>query len=175
MMKKFKKWRDELTVSQVKKIMWIVGILTEVIITLSMIAVYQEGIKKNSGELTMPIWLIWIITSFLMIFAVEELISLILRKTEKELDIETNEVEKKIASKLKEGQFTEIYLKKKTRIGVKSVILDGYDAHEFRYFLKKKEDGIYIIMKEEEKIIKEYSDINYLVFENIFSFTKEEK
>ena len=172
MMKKFRKWRDKLTFAQVKKIMWIVGILTEVIITLNIIA-YREQIITNPEK--MPIWMVWIIESFIMIFAVEQIVYLILRGMEKELDSKRNEIEKKIAPKLKEDRFTEVYLKQEIRMDVDEVILDGYDAHEFRYFAKKKEDTIYVIMKEEEKIIKEYPHINYSAFEHHFSFNKEEK
>ena len=78
MMKKFKKWRDKLTISQVKKIMWIVGILTEVIITLNVI-VYEEIIRKGLAK-DVPIWLFWIILSAFIIIEMEIIIYWILKE-----------------------------------------------------------------------------------------------
>lgn len=173
MMKKFRKWRDKLTISQVKKIMWIVGILTAVILMLIIIVCREQIIMTNSEEC--PTYLLFILAFIIIPFCNDVIVYFVLNGDYKERELKRNEIEKKIAPKLKEDQFIEVYLKKRTRIGVEPVILDGYDAHEFRYFVKKKEDGIYIIMKEAEKIIKEYSNFNYLVFEYVFSFTKEEK
>ena len=53
--------------------------------------------------------------------------------------------------------------------------LKGYDAHEKRYFAKKEDDEIYVIMKEDESVIKDYHTSNYSFFDYHFTFTKEEK
>lgn len=167
MIKKLKKWRDNLTVSQAHKIMWRVGIITETIITLSFILNWKQ-ITKN---LQIPIGLFWLMSSVMMIMTIELGIVLVLGVEEKELNLEMEET----TSKLKEDKFTEIYLKRGPRCDVSKIILDGYDAHEKRYFAKKEEDGIYVIMKEADTIIKDYHIRNCSFFDYHFTFTKEEK
>lgn len=93
MMKKFRKWRDNLTVPQVHRIMRIAGIITEIIVTLSMI-LNPDQITKNTEK---PIWFIcfiWFILSLFMVFAIEQILYLVLRGMEKELDLKMKEEEK---------------------------------------------------------------------------------
>lgn len=176
MVKKFKEWRDNVTLSQTYKIMWIVGIIIGTIITLSIILNWEQLTKNLEDQ--MPIWMYGLILLIAWLGTVELGIWFVLDGDGKETNLEREKTEKKISPNLKEDEFTEIYLKQRLRRNVRNVskiILDGYDTHEKRYFAKKEEAGVYVIMKEEETIIKDYHIRNYLFFDYHFTFSKEEQ
>ncbi len=167
MVKRFKKWRDDLTISQAYKIMRLVTIIIAIIILSGMILNWER--TKIEEKI---LCFIMIICMLAFVYFISYLV---LNVWEKERTLEIEEEWKKIIPKLKEDEFTEIYLKREPRCRVSELILDGYDAHEKRYFAKKEEDRVYVIMKEEETIIKEYHISNYLFFDYHFTFTKEEQ
>lgn len=173
MVKKFKKWRDNLTLSQAHKIMWILAIITEILITLDTILNREQLTKILENEI--PIWLHWLFISGITIGMLMVGMGFVLNTMDKEIAEESELKEKEISPQLKEDEFTEIYLKQRPRRNVSKVILDGYDAHEKRYFAKKEDDEIYVIMKEDESVIKDYHTSNYSFFDYHFTFTKEEK
>ncbi len=191
MVKKFKKWRDNLTVSQAHKIRRIVTIITEILIMLGVILKW-ERLTNNLGY-GILVWLNWFVVALTMYCTVGIVMYLVLNLAEKEIEL----TEKEIRSQLKEDELTEIYLKQGTRRNVSKiivddssstelkiaeirrnvskVILDRYDAHKKRYFAKKEDDGIYVIMKEDESVIKDYHTSDYSFLDYHFTFTKEEK
>lgn len=170
MLKRLKKWRSNLTVTELHQIMWRVGIVTEICITLFWFLNRNE-LRKEVEEL--PIWMLWFITSMLMLFAIEVMIYTALQGMIKEIKFQEEQIEEKFSQKLKEGETIEVYLEIRCRRNVNQMILDVYDLHSIRYFAMRKGNESYIIAKENDKVLKEYRIRNWVNFEASFTFTKE--
>lgn len=164
MVKKIKEWRDNnLTLKHIKIIMWVVCII---IVIISLIV--EIKLWNSSQHMDDPI------SKFCSVF----LPILILALVELELQYYLLERKYKLIDKLydliircKKNASIEVYLRKKLRKKIKE--------HDTRYFLTKKEDGLYVVYRNRENqrkvnfSLEGWKDIEF--FDSRFTFTKEEE
>ncbi len=175
MAKKFMEWWDKLTLKQVKRITWIVGIIITIFWLICYFPPNDSLYEVSTREAKENYWIVYVFFAICIPLGISYTIYSVLGGWDKKYELENDELKKEISPKLKENEFTEVYLKKERRYGVDKIILDGYDSHEIKYYAKKQGDNIYVVSKENGKQIKDYTVENWKFFEYHFIFTKEKE
>lgn len=160
MVKKIKEWRDNnLTLKHIKIIMWVVCIIIVIISLIVEIKLWNSSYFKQHMD---PI------SKFCSVF----LPILILVLVEVELQSYRWGREYKLNDliiRCKKNESIEVYLRQKLRKKIKE--------HDTRYFLTKKEDGLYVVYRKRGKqrkvdcSLKGWKGIEF--FDSRFTFTKE--
>lgn len=168
MVKKFKEWRDQLTWQQVKRIMWVVGIIVAICWLIPIVII---SIRYN---LDIGDCFILLTTIIGIVAGMVTAVWLLLYGSSKQLAFEYDELKKKISIQLKEDEFVEVYLKQE-RYHTNRLFLYVPDEPNVKHFARKQEETVYVLSKKSGEQIKNYTIENWRYFEYNFTFTKEEE
>lgn len=172
MLKKFKKWREDLTWKQVK-IIYKTGVLLIILCVMPLILKLNYFLYEKVGAGKIPAWVLMIIIAFIWICMMEFVVCFVFDGMYEKSDFKKNKIKATICSKLKEDEFTQVYLRRSRRIDVSVIILDVYDMYDIEYFAKKQGDDIYVVSKENGEILNDYTIKNVRFFDRNFQFEKE--
>lgn len=166
MKEKLKKWRNNLTLRQ-KVIMWIIGGIIYVLLYISLICLAKVdnlAIRAIVGITLLVLTAIGFLTVMLSIAT--GIVVVLKRLTDKKL-LECYK------EKLSENDFTEVFFKSQImppQGTAGEFYCDMKHCKEPHWLAKWQEEKIYLLLKDEDKKIRDWNISNFSFFDRLFEF-----